>query len=60
LRLAHFLTKFLKKQNNIFGNHVILFTEGIKVQWGKGGNNVLLDDGPGGSWPCWNQSGCSA
>jgi len=51
---------FFKKQNNIFGNHVILFTEGMKMQWEKGGNNLLLGDGTGGSWPCWNQSGCSA
>jgi len=51
---------FFKKKNNIFGNHAILFTEGMKEQWDKGGNNLLLGDGTGGSMSCWNQSCRSA
>ena len=32
----------------------------MKVQWDKGGNNLLLGDGTGGSWLRCIQSGCSA
>jgi hypothetical protein len=54
------INKILTKQNNVFVNHAILFTEGMKDLWDKGGNNLLLGDGTGRSWPCWNQSCCSA
>jgi hypothetical protein len=46
---VQFLTNFLKNKIVFFGNHAILFTERMKEQWDKSGNNLPLGNGTGGS-----------